>query len=144
MSTRKRVLLVEDHPDTSELIRKELSFGGYDVLIAEDGRQAVAFAAHLLPDLIIMDMRLPKMNGFEATKRIRENPKTAGIPILAATALNGPGDRERCIAAGCDDYLAKPFTHKELLGALQVLFDKTAAAASAPPAESSTAKAQSA
>src|SRR3954469_25746437 len=100
---RKRVLLVEDHPDTSELMRHELSFGGYDVLIAEDGRQAVAFAAHLLPDVIIMDMRLPKMNGMEATRCIRENPNTAAIPILAATAMNGPGAREKCLAAGCND-----------------------------------------
>ena len=133
MQTRKRVLLVEDHPDTSELIRHELSFGGYDVLIAEDGREAVS-ASLLLPDLIIMDMRLPRMNGFEATKRIRENPKTAAIPILAATALNGHGDRERCLAAGCDDYLAKPFTHKELLEALSKLLEKKAAAASSPAA----------
>jgi two-component system, cell cycle response regulator DivK len=130
MPTRRRVLLVEDHPDTSELIRKELSFGGYDVLIAEDGREAVS-ASLLLPDIIIMDMRLPKMNGFEATKKIKENSKTASIPILAATALNGPGDRERCIAAGCDDYIAKPFTHNELLGALKKLLDRRVAAAAA-------------
>jgi two-component system, cell cycle response regulator DivK len=127
MPIRKRVLLVEDHPDTSELIRHELSFGGYDVLIAEDGREAVS-ASLLLPDIIIMDMRLPKMNGFEATKRIRENPKTASIPILAATALNGPGDRDRCIAAGCDDYISKPFTHKELLSAVKKLLDKSCGA----------------
>ena len=92
---RKRVLLVEDHPDTSDIIQRELSFVGYDVLIAENGLQAVAFAAHLLPDAIVMDMKLPKLNGHEATMRIRENPKTASIPILAATALTGPGERER-------------------------------------------------
>ena len=119
---RKRVLLVEDHPDTSEVIRKGLSFVGYDVLIAEDGQQAVAFAAHLLPDIIIMDMKLPKMNGFDATMRIRENPKTASIPILSVTAMTGPGDREKCLAAGCNGYLAKPFTYKELDQALQKLF----------------------
>ena len=137
MLTRKRVLLVEDHPDTSELIRHELSFGGYDVLIAEDGREAVS-ASLLLPDIIIMDMRLPKMNGFEATKRIKENPKTASIPILSATALNGPGDRERCLAAGCDDYIAKPFTHKELLTAVKKLLDKASGegADASPSAES--------
>ena len=138
MQTRKRVLLVEDHPDTSELIRHELSFGGYDVLIAEDGREAVS-ASLLLPDVIIMDMRLPRMNGFEATKRIRENPKTTAIPILAATALNGPGDRERCLAAGCDDYIAKPFTHKELLDALSRLLEKKAQSASNSTAPTETA-----
>jgi two-component system, cell cycle response regulator DivK len=118
---RKRVLLVEDHPDTSEVIRQGLSFVGYDILIAEDGRQAVAFAAHLLPDIIIMDMHLPKMNGFDATMRIRQNPKTASIPILAATAMTAAGDREKCLAAGCNGYLAKPFTYKELDQALKKL-----------------------
>ncbi|HEY2989521.1 MAG TPA: response regulator [Candidatus Binatia bacterium] len=124
---RKRVLLVEDHPDTSDLIRRELSFGGYDVLIAEDGLQAVGFAAHLVPDAIIMDMMLPKMSGLEATKRIRENPKTAAIPILAATAMTAPGDREKCLAAGCNDYLPKPFTHRELLEALKKLLQTAGA-----------------
>ena len=124
---RKRILLVEDHPDTSDLIRREWSFGGYDVLIAEDGLQAVGFAAHLLPDAIIMDMMLPKMNGLEATRRIRENPNTASIPILAATAMTKPGDREKCLAAGCDDYLPKPFTHRELLQALEKLFQTASA-----------------
>jgi two-component system cell cycle response regulator DivK len=119
---RKRVLLVEDHPDTSEIMRKELTFVGYDVLIAEDGQQAVAFAAHLLPDIIIMDMRLPKLNGFEATRRIRENPKTASIPILAVTAMTAAGDREKCRAAGCDGYLPKPFTYRELDHAVKKLF----------------------
>ena len=118
---RKRVLLVEDHPDTSELIQRNLSHVGYDVLIAEDGCQAVAYAAHLLPDVIIMDIMLPKMNGLEATIEIRKNPKTAAIPILAATALAAPGERERCLAAGCSDYLAKPFTHKQLALALSRL-----------------------
>jgi two-component system cell cycle response regulator DivK len=115
------VLLVEDHPDTSEVIRQGLSFVGYDVLIAEDGSQAVGFAAHLLPDIIIMDMHLPKMNGFDATKRIRQNPKTASIPILAATAMTAAGDRDKCLAAGCNGYLAKPFTYKELDQAMKKL-----------------------
>ncbi len=119
---RKRVLLVEDHPDTSELIRRELTFVGYDVLIAEDGRQAVAFAAQLLPDIVIMDMKLPKMNGFDATTRIRQNPKTASIPVLAVTAITGAGDREKCLAAGCNGYLSKPFTYKELDLALKKIF----------------------
>jgi two-component system cell cycle response regulator DivK len=121
---RKRVLLVEDHPDTSELIQRNLSHAGYDVLIAEDGYQAVAYAAHLLPDVIIMDIMLPKMNGLEATAHIRRNPKTAAIPILAATALTAPGDREKCLAAGCNDYLAKPFTHTQLARSLSKLLEQ--------------------
>jgi len=125
---RKRVLLVEDHPDTSDIIQRELSVVGYDVLIAEDGHQAVAFAAHLLPDVIVMDMKLPKLSGHEATARIRENPKTAAIPILAATALTGPGEREKCLAAGCNDYLAKPFTYRELDQAIRKLLQPVNAA----------------
>lgn len=118
---RKRVLLVEDHPDTSDVIQRELSVVGYDVLIAENGQQAVAFAAHLLPDVIVMDMKLPKLSGHEAAMQIRGNPKTAAIPILAATALTGPGEREKCLAAGCNDYLAKPFTYRELDQAIRKL-----------------------
>lgn len=120
-----------NHPDTSDIIQRELSVVGYDVLIAEDGHQAVSFAAHLLPDVIVMDMKLPKLSGHEATMRIRENPKTASIPILAATALTGPGEREKCLAAGCNDYLAKPFTYRELDQAIRKLlqpvnsFEKT-------------------
>lgn len=134
---RKRVLLVEDHPDTSDIIQRELSIVGYDVLIAEDGHQGVTFAAHLLPDVIIMDMTLPKLNGFEATKRIRQNPKTAEIPILAATALVGPGAWEQCLAAGCNDYLAKPFTYRELGQALKKLLQPDATASKKPSAPSS-------
>ncbi len=136
---RKRILLVEDHPDTSDLIRRELSFGGYDVLIAEDGLQGVGFAAHLLPDAIIMDMMLPKISGFEATKRIRENSKTASIPILAVTAMTAPGDREKCLAAGCNDYLPKPFTHRELLQALKDLFQSAGAPKDNAPEPARTA-----
>jgi two-component system cell cycle response regulator DivK len=132
---RKRVLLVEDHPDTSDIIQRELSIVGYDVLIAEDGQQAVTFAAHLLPDVIVMDMMLPKLDGFEATKRIRQNPKTAEIPVLAATALVGPPAREKCLAAGCNGYLAKPFTYRELDQALKKLLQPDGG--ERPPAPSS-------
>ncbi|HEX9446183.1 MAG TPA: response regulator [Candidatus Binatia bacterium] len=121
---RKRVLLVEDHPDTSDLIQRELNFVGYDVLIAEDGLQAVSFSSHLLPDVIVMDLNLPKLNGIEATIRIRKNPKTAAIPILAATAMTGSAIRQKCLDAGCNDYLAKPFTYRELDAALKNLLEK--------------------
>jgi CheY-like chemotaxis protein len=133
---RKRVLLVEDHPDTSDVIQRELSIVGYDVLVAEDGLQGVSFAAYLLPDIIIMDMMLPKLNGFEATKRIRENPKTADIPVLAATALEGSEWREKCLAAGCNGYLAKPFTYRELDQALKKLLPVDGPAGEKPSAPS--------
>jgi CheY-like chemotaxis protein len=118
---KKKVLLVEDNPATIDVLQKELLFLGYDAVVAEDGRQAVEKAASLQPDLIIMDISLPKMDGLEATSAIRKNPGTRSIPILAATARALPGDREKCIQAGCDDYLAKPFSHRELGAALKKL-----------------------
>lgn len=111
---KRRILLVEDNPATVDVMQKELEFLGYDVTVAEDGKEGVELATSRLPDLIIMDISLPKMDGLEASSLIRKNPKTSSIPILAATARALPGDQEKCLQAGCDDYIAKPFTHREL------------------------------
>lgn len=111
---KTRILLVEDNPATVEVMQQELELLGYEVVVAKNGVEAVALAESELPDLIIMDIALPKMDGLKATSQIRSNPKTKGIAILAATAKALPEDREKCLAAGCDDYLAKPFTHREL------------------------------
>ena len=111
---KRKILLVEDNPATVDIIQTELEFLGYDSAIAENGQKAVDLAATYRPDLIVMDISLPKMDGLEATTLIRNNSKTQNIPILAATARAWPGDREKCIQAGCDDYIAKPFTHREL------------------------------
>lgn len=113
-SMKKRVLLVEDHPDIVDLMTMELEMLGYDVSVATNGLQAVEMASAAHPDLIVMDILLPKMDGFEASTRIRQNPGTQGIPILAATALYRDKDREKCLASGCDDHIAKPFTHRQL------------------------------
>ena len=118
---KKRILLAEDDVDLAELFQTGLEFLGYGVRIARDGLQAVEMTTSEPPDLIIMDIRLPKMNGLEATTHIRRNPKTKDIPILAATALAMLGDREKCLAGGCDDYIAKPFTITELAAALKKL-----------------------
>jgi CheY-like chemotaxis protein len=118
---KKRVLLVEDNPATIDVIQKELEFLGYDPLIAEDGKKGLDMASSHLPDLIIMDISLPKMDGLEAATFLRNNPKTKSIPILAATARALPGDKEKCLQAGCDDYIAKPFTHRELGAAIKKL-----------------------
>jgi two-component system cell cycle response regulator DivK len=118
---KKRILLVEDNPATIDVVQKELEFLGYDTLTADDGDKAVEMAAAHLPDLIIMDISLPKMDGLEATALIRKNPKTQSIPVLAATARALPGDREKCLQGGCNDYIAKPFTHRELGAALKKL-----------------------
>lgn len=118
---KKTILLVEDNPATIDVIMKELEFLGYECIVAEDGKKAVDLTSSRLPDLIIMDISLPRMDGYEAAVLIRKNPKTQSIPILAATARALPGDREQCLQAGCDDYIAKPFTHRELGAAIKRL-----------------------
>ncbi|OGP45899.1 MAG: hypothetical protein A2X89_04045 [Deltaproteobacteria bacterium GWD2_55_8] len=120
---KKRVLLAEDHPGTIEVMQMELEVLGYDVTVAQDGQEAVQKATAEPPDLIVMDILMPKMNGFQATARIRQNPRTKDIPILAATALARPGDREKCLESGCDGYIAKPFTHKQLGAAIDRLIE---------------------
>ena len=118
---KRKILLVEDNPATVDVILKELEFLGYESIVAEDGKEGVDKAASQMPDLIIMDISLPKMDGLEATSMIHKNPKTQSIPILAATARALPGDKEKCLQAGCDDYIAKPFTHRELGAAIKKL-----------------------
>ena len=124
-SKKERILLAEDNVDLAELTQKGLEFLGYDVRIARDGLEAVEITTSEPPDLIIMDIRLPKMHGLEAVSRIRQNPKTKDIPILAATASAMPGDREKCLARGCDDYIAKPFTYKELEAVIKPLLKQS-------------------
>ncbi|MFQ5916552.1 MAG: response regulator [Candidatus Binatia bacterium] len=121
---KTRILLVEDNPATMEVMQQELEILGYDVAVARDGAEAVEMANSELPDLIIMDILMPKMDGSEATEQIRKNPKTKAIPILAATAKALPEDRERCLASGCNDYIAKPFSYKELQDAIEKLLKK--------------------
>lgn len=118
---KKKMLLVEDNPATVDIVQTELEFLGYETMVADNGKKAVEMAATHLPDLIIMDISLPKMDGLEATAQIRKNPKTKTIPILAATARALPGDKEKCLQGGCDGYIAKPFTHRELGAAIKKL-----------------------
>ncbi|MEK7377663.1 MAG: response regulator [Candidatus Binatota bacterium] len=120
---KKRVLLAEDHLGTIEVMQLELEVLGYEVTVAQNGQEAVQKATAEPPDVIVMDMLMPKMNGFQAASSIRQNPKTKDIPILAATALARPGDREKCLESGCDGYIAKPFTHKQLGAAIDKLFE---------------------
>ncbi len=120
---KKRVLLAEDHPGTIAVMQQELEVLGYEVIVAQNGLEAVEKASAEPPDLIVMDMIMPKMDGFQAAVWIRQNPKTQNIPILAATALARPGDREKCLERGCNGYIAKPFTHKQLGAAIDRLFD---------------------
>ncbi len=121
---KKRILLVEDHSGTIEVMQQELEVLGYEVTVAENGVKGVEMATSESPDLIVMDIIMPKMDGLQAASQIRKNPKTKDIPILAATALARPGDREKCLEGGCDGYIAKPFTHKQLGVAIEKLFEK--------------------
>lgn len=118
---KKRILLVEDDRVTADVVGQELEFLGYEVALAQNGAEAVQLASSFLPDLIVMDLLMPKMDGFQAASKIKANPKTKGIPILAATARALPGDREKSLASGCDAYIAKPFTHRELGAAIKKL-----------------------
>jgi len=119
MNSKKRVLLVEDNEPTIDVVKLELTWVGYqEVTIAKDGLEAIESVVAQPPDLIIMDIQLPKMNGLEAVRRIRAIPAARHIPILAATAKALHGDEAKCIAAGCDGYIAKPFTHRQLKAAI--------------------------
>ena len=115
---RPFVLLVEDDPVNRTLAKRILTANGYPFAEAVDGAQALEAIAARRPDVILMDLSLPVMNGWEATERIRRDPALAGIRIMAVTANAMHGDRERALAAGCDDYLTKPFRPADLVEAL--------------------------
>lgn len=114
MSEALVVLVVEDDELHRKMLIKVLGVLGYDVLVAVDGESAVHLASQKRPDLILMDINMPGMDGLAATRLIKKNPLTAGIPIIALTAQAMAGDQEKALAAGCDDYLAKPALIKTL------------------------------
>lgn len=118
---KKRILVAEDNEDMALILHQLLESHGHEVTLARDGVETVEMATSQLPDLIIMDITLPKMDGLQATSRIRRNPKTQAIPILAVTAKAMEGDQQKCLASGCDGYISKPFTVKELRGAIERL-----------------------
>lgn len=110
-----RVLLVEDNEMNRDMLSRRLSRKGFEVSVALDGAAALEAAAVDLPDLILMDMSLPVMDGWEATRRIKADAATAAIPVIGLTAHAMEGDREKCLAAGCDDYDTKPVDLPRLL-----------------------------
>lgn len=104
----KKILVVEDDTDNRRIVAKVLSVEGYEVVEATDGVQALSRVQAERPDLIIMDLALPNMDGWEATRRLKADPETRGIPVVAITAFAMRGDEEQARAAGCDDYIPKP------------------------------------
>ena len=111
----KRVLVVEDTEDNRRIVRDLLTSAGYELLEAADGPSGVAMAASHSPDLILMDIQLPGLDGYEATRRLKSDPATGHIPIIAVTSYALPGDEAKTRAAGCDGYIAKPFSPRQLL-----------------------------
>ena len=111
----KLILIVEDEPKNLKMLSDLLRRFDYDVLEAQDGEKGVELARLKMPDLILMDIMLPKMDGLEATRMLKMNPDTTHIPIVALTAYAMKGDRERTLEAGCNGYIAKPIDIQELL-----------------------------
>jgi len=115
----KKVLVVEDHPDMRELLLWQMELMGFLAIPAKHGKEGVEKALKEKPNLILMDIMMPGMDGREATRILRSNPETQDIPIVAATVLFRESDLKSCIDAGCNDYLVKPFTFQELQGKIQ-------------------------
>jgi CheY-like chemotaxis protein len=115
------LLLVEDDEMNRDMISRRLLRKGFQVMMAVDGEEGIKAAKQILPDLILMDMRLPKVNGWEATKRIKSTRETAHIPIIALTAHAMPEDRQQCLEAGCDAYQTKPVDFDALVTTINEL-----------------------
>ena len=120
-----KILLVEDNEMNSDMLSRRLVRNGYEVLIAIDGQQGVDMAMSQLPDLILMDMSLPVIDGWEATRRIKANDATRRIPVIALTAHAMAGDREKAMEVGCDDYDTKPVELERLIGKMEKLLGGT-------------------
>ena len=116
-----RILLVDDEEMNRDMLSRRLRRRGYEVITAIDGGDACEKAAQLQPDLILMDMRMPVTDGYEATRRLRESPQTAAIPVIGLTAQAMSGDRERVLEAGCNAYESKPIEFVRLLETIQSL-----------------------
>jgi two-component system cell cycle response regulator DivK len=116
-----RILLVEDNEMNRDMLLRRLSRRGFDVLIAENGKAGVELAASEKPDLILMDMSLPVMDGWEATRRIKADPATSRIPVIALTAHAMASDRDMALEAGCDDYDSKPVDLSQLVRKIELL-----------------------
>ena len=121
-----KILLVEDNEMNRDMLSRRLTRKGFDVIVAVDGIECLSLAASERPDLILMDMSLPGMDGWEATRRVKAAPETNHIPIIALTAHAMSSDREKALEAGCDDYDTKPVELERLLGKIERLLESNA------------------
>ena len=120
----KRILIVEDQEDNRAIMRDLLNTAGYNLIEAVDGEEGVRLAQSERPDLILMDIQLPILDGYEATRRIRSLAELKSIPIIAVTSYALSGDEAKALAAGCDSYVAKPFSPRELLAKVREFLPK--------------------
>src|SRR5450432_1642804 len=116
-----RILLVEDNPDNREMLSRRLLRRGFELHFAVNGEEAVTMAAQTRPDLVLMDLSLPIMDGWEATRLIKADPATSAIPVIALTAHAMAGDREKSVEVGCSDFDTKPVDMQRLLGKMRAL-----------------------
>ncbi len=122
-----KILLVEDNEMNRDMLSRRLARQGYDVVIAQDGARGVAMVTEEHPDLVLMDMSLPIVDGWEATRRLKSDPATRSVPVIALTAHAMAEDREKALAAGCDDYDTKPIELPRLLEKITQLLQTRAA-----------------
>ena len=123
-----RILLVEDHEEIWDFLTRRLKRRGHDVILATDGQQGVDLARAEHPDIVLLDMNLPVMDGWTAAGLMKSSPETRDVPVIAMTAHAMSGDREKAIAAGCDDYHAKPIDFSRLLTQIDELVGRRASA----------------
>ena len=123
-----KILLVEDNEMNRDMLSRRLIRNGFEIVIAVDGQQGVDLAASAQPDLILMDLSLPVIDGWEATRRVKANPATAKIPVIALTAHAMSQDKEKALAAGCDDFDTKPVELPRLLEKINALLNRSDAA----------------
>jgi CheY-like chemotaxis protein len=116
-----KILLVEDNEMNRDMLARRLQRRGFEVVVAVDGLEGIALAGSEAPDTILMDMSLPELDGWEATRRLKSAPNTRSIPVIALTAHAMSGDRDRALAAGCDDYETKPIDLSRLVAKIEAL-----------------------
>jgi two-component system cell cycle response regulator DivK len=115
----KRILVVEDQEDNRQILRDLLGSAGYEMAEAENGAQALTAVKAQRPDLIVMDIQLPVLDGYEATRRIKSDPEVSGIPLILVTSYALSGDEAKARAAGCDAYVTKPYSPRQLLAKIK-------------------------